>query len=81
MVGVGILLSYWGGVFSGAFAVSFREGSDLILDSMPDRHLDSALESSCAHAARVPPVGCNGFGGGVVFVAGLFGGVWFLRSK
>ena len=23
---VGILLSYWGGLFSGAFAVSFREG-------------------------------------------------------
>ena len=24
---VGILLSYWGGLFSGALAVSFREGS------------------------------------------------------
>ncbi len=24
---VGILLSYWGGLFSGAFAVSFRAGT------------------------------------------------------
>ena len=47
---VGILLSYWGGLFSGAFAVSFREGiytwNALMCPAFFDEKKGSSFEAS-----------------------------------
>ncbi len=46
---IGILLSYWGGLFSGAFAVSFREGTSKS-GSNPITRQTKPLESKSRHS-------------------------------
>ena len=52
---VGILLSYWGGLFSGAFAVSFREGSHWLGKTQMSHLIFSLASTHWKGPQAVPP--------------------------